>query len=213
MHFLESDFLSMEQRYKASFFNSLGGFKSLVLVGTKNSEKQTNLAVFNSLMHLGANPALCSILIRPASVERHTYENIIASKSFTINHVEETFYTQAHQTSARYLKHESEFKAVGLTEEYTEHSIAPYVNESKIKFACELVQVIEIEINKTLLVIGKIKEVKINGDFVQNDGFVDIEKAGTITVSGLDSYHSTKRIARLSYAKPNEMPKIIDPML
>ena len=209
MQFTENDFLSMEQRYRASFFNSLGGFKSLVLIGTTNSEKQTNLAVFNSLMHLGANPPLCSILVRPASVERHTYENILETKCFTVNHVNESFYKQAHQTSARYLRHQSEFTELGLTEEYSALSMAPYVMESSIKFSCELVQVVEIELNKTLLVIGKIKEVIMQGDFVLEDGFVDIEKAGSLTVSGLDSYHKTTRLARLSYAKPDSPLKEI----
>jgi flavin reductase (DIM6/NTAB) family NADH-FMN oxidoreductase RutF len=209
MQFTENDFLSMEQRYRASFFNSLGGFKSLVLIGTTNTQKQTNLAVFNSLMHLGANPPLCSILVRPASVERHTYENILETKWFTVNHVNESFYKQAHQTSARYLRHQSEFNEVGLTEEYSSLSIAPYVTESPIKFACELVQVVEIELNKTLLVIGKIKEVVMQGDYVLEDGFVDIEKAGSMTVSGLDSYHKTNRIARLSYAKTDSPLKEI----
>ena len=62
-------------------------------------------------------------------------------------------------------------------------------------------QVDEIELNKTLLVIGKIKEVLMKGDYILEDGFIDIEKAGSMTVSGLDSYHKTNRIARLSYAK------------
>ena len=44
---------------------------------------------------------------------------------------------------------------------------------------------------------------------VSKDGYVDIERAGTIAISGLDSYHETKRIARLSYAKPGVEPKEI----
>jgi hypothetical protein len=69
--------------------------------------------------------------------------------------------------------------------------------------------VVEIELNKTLLVIGKIKEVIMQGDYVLEDGFVDIEKAGSMTVSGLDSYHKTNRIARLSYAKTDSPLKEI----
>lgn len=42
-----------------------------------------------------------------------------------------------------------------------------------------------------------------------NDGYVDVEKVGAIAVSGLDSYHETRRIARLSYAKPGVEPKEI----
>jgi hypothetical protein len=40
-----------------------------------------------------------------------------------------------------------------------------------------------------------------------SDGFIDLENAGTITVSGLDSYHSTKKIERLSYAKKDKWPE------
>jgi hypothetical protein len=34
------------------------------------------------------------------------------------------------------------------------------------------------------------------------DGYLDIEKAGTISCTGLDSYHITQRLQRLNYAKP-----------
>jgi hypothetical protein len=33
---------------------------------------------------------------------------------------------------------------------------------------------------------------------------LDIEKAKTITCSGLDSYHKTERLARLTYAKADK---------
>ena len=52
------------------------------------------------------------------------------------------------------------------------------------------------------MIIAKIKSVSIPDDCLQADGYVDIEKAGSLTVSGLDSYHRTKKIARLMYAKP-----------
>jgi hypothetical protein len=37
-----------------------------------------------------------------------------------------------------------------------------------------------------------------------DDGFIDLEKANTITCSGLDSYHKTIQLDRLSYAKPDK---------
>ena len=40
-------------------------------------------------------------------------------------------------------------------------------------------------------------------EWVGADGFIDLEKANTVTCSGLDSYHTTSRLARLSYAKPD----------
>lgn len=200
--FNTTDILAMEQRYRAAFINSLGGFKSGVLVGTANKKGNTNLAIFNSLFHLGANPALCGLIIRPDSVARHTYENILETGSYTINHINEGIYKQAHQTSARYDREVSEFDATGLTLQYEQGVMAPFVKESHVQFALEFAEKHELQINGTILVIGKVVKVMLPDECIGADGFIDIERAGTITVSGLDSYHTTQRLSRLSYAKP-----------
>ena len=67
----------------------------------------------------------------------------------------------------------------------------------------------EIKFNGTIFIVGEIVEIILPDDVVAKDGYVDIEKAGTIAISGLDSYHGTKRIARLYYAKPGVEPKEI----
>ncbi len=198
--------LGLEQRYRATLINSLGGFKSVNLVGTKNQNGQTNLAVFNSIFHLGASPALVGMIVRPDSVERHTYENILQTGSYTLNHLNEDIYIKAHQTSARYPREISEFTATGLNEEYKDDFFAPYVKESAIKIGVELKEKIELKINGTILVIGAIKEVYLPANALLEDGFVDLEKAGTIASSGLDAYYKTTRLARLSYAKTNSLP-------
>ena len=197
------DILSFEQRYRATFINSLGGFKSLALIGTRNKEGNSNLAVFNSLFHIGANPPLFGFIIRPDSVERHTYSNILETGEFTVNHINEAIYEQAHHTSARYPKNRSEFDATHLTEEPIAGYFAPFVKESHVKIGASFVQKVEIQKNGTIMIIAKIKDVSIPGNCLGIDGFVDIEQAGSITCSGLDSYHRTQKIARLPYAKPN----------
>ena len=53
------------------------------------------------------------------------------------------------------------------------------------------------------MVIGAIKEVHLNKAMMSEDGYADIERAGSACISGLDSYHSTHRIAQFSYAKPD----------
>ena len=196
----------MEQRYRAAFINSLGGFKSVVLVGTADAEGATNLAVFNSLFHIGANPPLCGLIFRPDSVERHTLSNIEATGVYTVNHLRADFYKQAHQSSARYPKAQSEFEAVGLTPEYTAGFHAPFVAESAVKIGLEMREQHRLAINGVILMIGEIKHVILPDGGVYPDGFVDLEAAGTLTCSGLDSYHSTARLARLSYAKPDSFP-------
>jgi flavin reductase (DIM6/NTAB) family NADH-FMN oxidoreductase RutF len=170
-------------------------------VGTKSVENNENLAIFSSLFHLGANPALCGIIIRPNEEKQNTLGNIVHTKQYTLNHVRPSFYQSAHQCSAKYPEGMSEFAQVGLSPEYIEDIYAPFVQESQIKFACELVQKIDIELNNTFLIIGKIIKIIVPDELVKADGFIDLETAQTITVSGLDSYHTTQKIARLSYAK------------
>ena len=62
----------LEQRYRTAFVNSLAGFRQVVLVGSKSAAGHENLAIFNSLIHLGANPALLGLISRPDTVPRDT---------------------------------------------------------------------------------------------------------------------------------------------
>ena len=193
-----------EKRFRANLINSIGGFKSVCLVGTQDIDTKTNLAIFNSIVHIGAHPPLVGIIVRPDSVERHTLTNILTTKYYTLNHINESIYKQAHQTSARYPKDTSEFEAAQLTPEYKNDFFAPYVKESSIQIGLELKEQINISLNNTILLIGEIQDIYVPSTSIVEDGFIDLEKAGSITCSGLDSYHITQRIARLCYAKPDK---------
>jgi flavin reductase (DIM6/NTAB) family NADH-FMN oxidoreductase RutF len=203
-HFTSETILDLEKHERAHLINSLGGFKSLALVGTSDSKGNTNLAVFSSVFHVGANPPLIGLIFRPSPPERNTYSNIIETGFYTINHVNETIYKQAHQTSARYDKEISEFDITGLTPEYKDAFFAPYVTESNIQLGIEFKEKIELTINNTILIVGEITQIYIPENCLSADGFIDLEKANTVTCSGLDSYHKTVQLDRLSYAKPNK---------
>lgn len=207
MIFTKQNILEFEKPYRTNFINSLSGFKSANLVGTISSEGKINLAIFSSVIHVGANPPMMGFLMRPVSVERHTYNNIKETGYFTINHINKEIFKQAHQTSARYDKDVSEFDECGLTPEYSETNKAPYVKESTIKIGLRFVEEQEIKANGTIFIVGEIVELILPDDVVAKDGYVDIEKAETVVISGLDSYHEIKRIVRLSYAKPGIEPK------
>ncbi|MEM9984878.1 MAG: flavin reductase, partial [Bacteroidota bacterium] len=189
---------------KRNFINSLTGFKSLCLCATQDHQGQTNLALMSQVIHVGASPPLIGVLFRPHVVPRHSLENIENTGLFSLNHVNEGIYQQAHQVSARYAREESEFSATGLTPVFDGRLKVPYVRESTIRLGLTFKERHNILTNATILVIGEIKEVFVPAKLVGEDGFVDLEQAGSLTVSGLDSYHRTERIARLSYAKPNK---------
>lgn len=201
-HFSYAQIMDMEKQERVHFINSLGGFKSVGLIGTQNKKNQTNLAIVDSILHIGSNPPLFGIVFRSGVVERHTLENILETGSYTVNHINEKIYKQAHQTAARYDRDCSEFDATGLHPEYKNNFFAPFVEESAIKTAMEFKEKVILSINNTVLIIGEVKEIYFPENCLQKDGYLDIEKAETITCSGLDSYHKTTRVSRLSYSKP-----------
>jgi len=71
------------------------------------------------------------------------------------------------------------------------------------------VEKIPIPVNGTLLMIGKVEEIFFPKTALAEDGYLDIAAAGSITSSGLDAYHQTQKLARLSYAKPDKRIKMI----
>ena len=194
--------MDMEQRKRAQLINSISGFRSVALIGTIDTQGQTNLAIFSSIVHIGSNPPLLGFIMRPDSVERHTLSNIMETGCYTINHINSSMYEKAHQTSARYPKSVSEFDAAQLTPVFKNDFVAPFVAESQIQIGMEFRERIEININQTSMIIGEIKFVHYPTNCLLEDGFIDIEKAGTITSTGLDSYHTTQVLKRLEYAKP-----------
>lgn len=201
--------MEMNKSERTNLVNSIGGFKSVCLIGTKDKQGMTNLAVFNSIVHIGASPPLLGFVVRPDSVDRHTLSNILETGCYTINHLNETIFKKGHQTSARYPKEISEFNAVGLTENYKHDFFAPYVKESNIQLGVKFKERLDISINGTILIIGQIDHVYFPKNCLYEDAFLDLEKANTITCSGLDSYHKTNRLDRLSYAKPDKELKSI----
>ncbi|HCK21184.1 MAG TPA: flavin oxidoreductase [Bacteroidetes bacterium] len=203
----KEDIKLLEKRYRAAFINSLSGFKSANLIGTRSIEAHTNLSIVSSAIHLGSDPALMGIIFRPDIVERHTLENIRSTGFFTMNHVGASFYDKAHQTSARYDRSVSEFDACGLGLEYIDQFFAPFVKEAAIKMGLQFKEEISIKSNGTSMIVGQITIVQFPDKLVAPDGYLDIEKAGTIAISGLDSYHTTRRMDRLSYAKADSLPQ------
>lgn len=210
MKLTTDDITALENHQRVLFINSLSGFKSANLVGTANATQHSNLAIVSSVVHLGANPPLLGMVIRPHTVPRGTLENILDVGFYTLNHVHEDIYHQAHQTSAQYPQDVSEFDEVGFTEQWDEGFNAPFVAESRIKIGMAFREKHTLDINGTEFVIGEIVSIEMADEFVAEDGFVSLEKAGTVAVSSLDTYHSTNILASLNYAKPDKETTVLN---
>jgi len=196
-----------DNRYRAILLNSLAGIKQAVLIGTNSFDGISNLAIFNSLIHLGANPPLWGFICRPDNASRHTLRNILETQHYTINYVSIVHYKNAHQTSAKYNEYQSEFENCGFSEHFTDGFNAPFVAEAHIKVGMKFVQKLDIAVNGTTLVIGSIDTIDLNENNISDDGFVDLSKEESLLCSGLDAYYESKLIERLSYARPGEEPK------
>lgn len=200
--FTQNDIAQMNKRFRTNFINALSGVKSANLVGTTGPNGD-NLAIISSVFHLGADPALMGMIMRPHTVQRDTLANIKDNGMFTINHVNQTIIAQAHQTSARYPESVSEFDAVGLTPFFSDTITSPYVAESAVKIGLETAQIVSIDINNTEMVVGRIKEVIVKEEAVIEDGHIDLNLLQSAGITGLDHYQAISSLARYAYAKPD----------
>ncbi len=198
----QDDFEKMERLYRANLINSVSGLKPLNLIGTINESGITNVAVFSSVMHLGANPALLAFIQRPLTNTSNTYKNILTTKYYTINHVNTNIVENAHYTSAKFDDNISEFETCKLTPVFTNNFKAPYVLESAIQIGMELLEFVPIKHNNTTLVVGKIIAINIAEELINEDGNIDLAKSKSVSVAGLETYYKSTAIAKFPYAKP-----------
>ena len=171
-HFTKEAIDELASRYKNNLINSISGYKSANLIGTKSNAGSCNLAIFNSVVHLGSNPALLGFILRPTTVPRHSYQNMKESGVFTINHIAKNQIEAAHHTSAKYPEGISEFEQSGLIEEYKNDFFAPFVKLAPVQIACSYVNDYLIEENNTLLVVGAIEHLYVKDDMLVEDGWV-----------------------------------------
>lgn len=205
----QQDLLDAERFFRTTFVNGLSGFKSVCLCGSISSKGQHNLSLISSVVHVGANPPYMGMLMRPHTVPRDTLENILETGYFTLNHLREEFFEAAHQTAARYPRETSEFEATGLQPVFSEHHPAPYVGESHVRIGLTYKERHDL-LNGTVLIVGEVQEVFFPEDCLREDGYLDLHKAGSLTVASLDAYHSTEPIARMAYAKPDQAPQRLE---
>lgn len=201
-HLSKVEIQKLDRFYRMHLMNTLPGIKNASMIGTKNQQGLTNLAIFNSVVHLGAHPPLLGFILRPITVHRQTYANLKSTGAFTINMVTRHLFRAAHQTSAKYGRDVSEFEATGLTPFFSGQVAAPYVAESPVRIGLTFAEEQHIKSNDTWLIIGAVEEIFFPAEAVLPTGQLALEKLGTVGVSGLDSYFSVSLLERLGYARP-----------
>lgn len=201
MHITNEDIKKLDKLKRLHLINSINGFKSANLIGTRSSNGIENVAVFSSVTHFGSNPPILGMVTRPVVVPRHTYQNIKETGHYTINHIHTSFIDQAHQTSANYEAQVSEFEACSLTPEYLHDFHAPFVKESTIKIGMKFEEEYPIKINGTLLILGSIVDIYLPEETLSDEYYIDLDLAGTAAISGVNSYYKAKKLKSIPYAR------------
>lgn len=208
MYLSLSDIENTPRIKRLNIINSVTGIKPANLIATKSEDGHPNVGIFSSVVHLGSNPALLGFILRPQHEKpRDTYVNINKTRRYTINHVPVRKTENAHFTSAKFPKEESEFEHCGLTEEYLFGFHAPFVKQSPLKIGLEKVEEIPIPSNQTILMVGKIVHLQFPDAIMDEEGHLNLQTSDTAGIAGLNSYYRLERIAQFPYAHLKDVPK------
>ena len=205
MHFTRDQINDLGKIKKINLINSCSGYKSANLIGTISKKGITNVAVFSSVTHLGSNPPTLGFILRPTTVPRDTYKNILESGVFTINHIFEDIIEDAHHTSAKYKETISEFDITSLEDEYHDDCIAPFVKGSPVQMEMKFIEEYHIKSNNVIHIIAEIKNLYIKDEIIQEDGFLNLSKAKVAAINGLDAYAIAKNNTRFEYQRPKNI--------
>lgn len=142
------------------------------------------------------------LIFRPTTVVRDTYKNIKETGVFTINSIHESIIEDAHHTAAKYDAEISEFDKTCLKPLYKSDFYAPFVEYAPLQMAMQFVEEHTIQANQTILVVAEIKELYLQDNLLQEDGFINLSEAKVATINSLDGYAVPQLKTRLDYQRP-----------
>lgn len=207
MTYTKDEIQKLEKIFRLNLINGISGVKPANLVGTKSVSGNENVAMFSSIVHLGSNPALLGFVMRPQGEHfSDTYKNILESKTYTINHVSQSFIEKAHYTSAKLGGDVSEFEKMKLESVYEHDFFAPFVKQSAVKIGMKLEQTIPLP-NECIFIIGAVELLQLPEDVVDENGHLALEKYDCVGISGLNNYYSLQKAKSFPYVRESEIPE------
>ena len=194
----------MDKIYRRNLVNSSTGYKSANLVASISEEGRTDVAVFNSVFHLGSNPPMLGLVLRANTVPKAVFRSIHQTGYFTVNHIQESMIEQAHKTAAQLEQDSSAFERSGLKAEFLDGFPAPYVLQSSIRLGCSFKNEYSIRENGSLIIVAAIEHIYFEPGIEMPDGWLRLEDAGSVVINGLDAYALPRLLDRFHYARPGE---------
>ena len=69
-----------------------------------------------------------------------------------------------------------------------------------------LAETIPLKINNTIMVIGSVEHIILDSSFQKEDCSIDPIAAGTVCISGIDTYYKTEKLVTLPFVRSDEVP-------
>ena len=198
MKFTSNDIKNLDKVYRLNLINSITGIKPANLIATRSKDGVDNVAIFSSVVHLGSNPAMIGFVMRPQSnINSDTYQNILDTKCYTINHITEKIYKKAHMTSAK--TDQSEFDILNIDKESCDFEV-PFIKGSPVQIGMKLLKTIDLP-NKCIFIIGEPEIIIINDKIISSEGKINLSSGNIVGLSGLDGYYNLNYLDSLEYVR------------
>lgn len=168
--------------------------RPIAWVSTLSKDGSLNVAPYSYFNAVSADPPaiMFSTAQKDETSQKDTLTNIIASKEFVVNIVNQAT-AEAMNTTAIAAPHGvSEFELAGLTAAPSQSIKTPRVKESPIHFECELFDLYPI--GQNTVVFGKILHIHVNDSVYQEPYKINTE-----------ALQPVGRLAGNSYANINEL--------
>ena len=118
-----------------------------------------------------SRPPCVAISLRAAT---YTYENLMATRAFTVNIPPETYVTEADYVGIASGRQVDKFAVTGLTPVPGKVVHAPSVEEFPVVLECQVLHTLEIGLHTQF--VGEIKDIQVAEDCLTPEGSPDITK-------------------------------------
>jgi flavin reductase (DIM6/NTAB) family NADH-FMN oxidoreductase RutF len=173
--------------------------RPIAFVSTVGAQGRFNVAPFSFFNVITSRPPLLGISIgRRRGEIKDTLRNILETRDFVINAVDEPLLARAVQASGDWPPEVDEFQLTSLTPAASDRVKSPRVDESPASLECVLERVVEFE--RTSLVVGEMLVAHVK-DEVLTDGEVDPLKLQPVGRLGADGYSVVRDVLRLARPK------------
>ncbi len=151
---------------------------------------------------INSSPAMTYVSIRP---ERWSHHLIAVSGEFVINVTTDELVRAADFCGVRSGKDTDKFEEMKLTALPASQVSAPIIAQSPISLECKVVEVKELGSHD--MFIAEIVAVDVDDKYIEEDGKLNLKKAGIMFYSHGEYFAQGKKIGQMGYSVKKKRPK------